>query len=423
MSTAMKPKVRAIEPITLPDDGRGRVGLRDPSRKVEHVLSVPQHVIPIISLMDGTRTLPKIQEEFKTQFGCELPLTLLDSVVESLEEALFLESEAFADHEMELNESYRTARMREAAFAGTNGAYPADPAELRPFLRRFFTHELGPGESDSQLRQGRICGAIIPHIDFQRGGHSYAHVYRRLAESEPADTYVILGTNHFGSGGAFTLTRSDFITPLGRVDVDQQLVERLVAAGGEQVLADEFDHKHEHSVEFQAVFLRYLHDSLYGANGSGPSFTIVPILCGGFHELMRTGRRPWDDPQVRAFLDELRRIATGDQPRVCVVASADLAHVGARFGQDGQLTPRLLRKLECCDRDMLRHVQRLDANGFYDFIAREDDRRSVCGFASIFTLLATSPARQAQLLRYDQAIEKEGETPHSVVTFAGMVLR
>jgi hypothetical protein len=415
-----RPKIRNLEPVVLPDDEQ-RVAIRDPRGLVEEMLVVSRIVLPALGLMDGTRTLAQIQDGFEQAVGTKLPLETLERIIEALDKTLFLDNERFAEHEAEAVRRFREAGRREAAFAGTQAAYPADPDELRRFLGKFFTAKHGPGQPDPGRRNGLVHGAVVPHIDLQRGGHSYAHVYRRLAESEPADVYVILGTNHHGGGETYTLTRNDFITPLGKVDVDRPLTDAFVAACGERLLADELSHRGEHSVEFQAVFLRYLHDQLH-AGGGVPPFTIVPVICGGFHALMRASRRPTDDPHVRAFLDVLRQAVAAGERRVCVLASADLSHVGAKFGHEDPITTRLLRKLEHCDREMLAHLERLDAEGFYDYIVAEEDRRNVCGFTSIYTLLATTSAARAETLRYDQAVEKADDHPHSVVTFTSAVL-
>ena len=86
------------------------------------------------------------------------------------------------------------------------------------------------------------------------------------------------------------------------------------------------------------------------------------------------------------------------------------------------VTARSLRKLEASDRDTLRAFMEMDADGFFDGLSAELNQRQVCGLASMYTLLATTPARRANLYRYDQAVEQAGEMQHSVVTYASIVL-
>ena len=51
-------------------------------------------------------------------------------------------------------------------------------------LDGFFLHPDGPGAVDGAA-SGPLAGILAPHIDFQRGGPTYAWAYRALAESEP----------------------------------------------------------------------------------------------------------------------------------------------------------------------------------------------------------------------------------------------
>ena len=48
---------------------------------------------------------------------------------------------------------------------------------------------------------------------------------------------------------------------------------------------------------------------------------------------------------------------------------------------------------------------------------REKDRRKICGFSAIYSLLHLIDAREGKLLKYDQSVEPNSQ---SVVTFASM---
>ena len=102
----------------------------------------------------------------------------------------------------------------------------------------------------------------------------------------------------------------------------------------------------------------------------------------------------------------------------CFVASADLAHVGLRFGDPVPPSPAALQEIERDDRNMLACVENMDADGFFDFVRREEDRRKICGLPPIYMLLKVMNARQGKLLNYQQSVEPNGS---SVVSFASMV--
>jgi len=66
---------------------------------------------------------------------------------------------------------------------------------------------------------------------------------------------------------------------------------------------------------------------------------------------------------------------------------------------------------------MLGHVERVDAEGFFESIKKGRDRRRICGLPAIYTMLQTMNAKEGTLLKYDQAFTSETQ---SVVSFASL---
>ena len=141
----------------------------------------------------------------------------------------------------------------------------------------FFAPPDGPGPINGAATGQPVRGLIAPHIDFHRGGPAYAWAYRDLAERGDADVFVVFGTCHAGMADPFALTRKPFETPLGPVPVERDFVDALAARAGQDCFASELAHRNEHSVEFQAVFLRYLY-------AGRREVTVVPILASFVHE-------------------------------------------------------------------------------------------------------------------------------------------
>ena len=56
-----------------------------------------------------------------------------------------------------------------------------------------------------------------------------------------------------------------------------------------------------------------------------------------------------------------------------------------------------------------------DAGGFFELIARDEDRNRVCGLSPTYTMLEVARPTRGELLRYDQAVELDGT---SCVSFA-----
>jgi hypothetical protein len=91
--------------------------------------------------------------------------------------------------------------------------------------------------------------------------------------------------------------------------------------------------------------------------------------------------------------------------------------VGQKFG-DAEVPNRFtLESLEEDDRSLLAHAERMDAEGFYECLRREKDRRRICGFPPIYTLLHLLGAREGKFLKYGQSLDPATQ---SVVTFASV---
>jgi AmmeMemoRadiSam system protein B len=251
---------------------------------------------------------------------------------------------------------------------------------------------------------------VIPHIDFARGGPCYAWGYHELEGAPFPDRFLILGTVHTPIAEPFALTRKDFETPLGTVETDQGFMDRLLAGAGNGYLRDEPAHRAEHSIELQAVFLRH-------RTPSARPVRIVPVLCGSLHRFVEGRRTPGGDRDIDAFIATLQDTMTALGGRTVVMASADLAHVGPRFGDPHQMTPGQLREVADADRAMLQSVEAGDAEAFFRAVARDGDRRRVCGLPPIYTLLRLLPGARGRLLRYSQWPDPQG-----TVTFAAVAL-
>jgi hypothetical protein len=66
---------------------------------------------------------------------------------------------------------------------------------------------------------------------------------------------------------------------------------------------------------------------------------------------------------------------------------------------------------------MLEYAKNMDGEGFFLSIAREKDRRKICGLPAIYSMLNTLDAGEGTLLKYGQAFTPETQ---SVVTFASL---
>jgi len=205
------------------------------------------------------------------------------------------------------------------------------------------------------------------------------------------------------------MTRKDYDTPLGPAPVARDFVEALASRAGQDCFGSELAHRAEHSIEFQAVFLRYLY-------AGRRDVEIVPVLTSFAHEALARGRGPEDDPRVPRFLEALDATIAASGRRVALVAGADLAHVGPRFGDPEPVSADDLERIGREDREMLAAVEAADAGAFFESVARDDDRRRICGLSPIYALLRALGGGRGALRRYAQWPDPQG-----VVTFASVI--
>jgi hypothetical protein len=385
--------------------GRQVLCLRDPQFYCEGVVYLPAETASILGLFDGQHSLLDIQEAFVRRFGNLLFREQLLEVIQSLDEHYLLESPRFAAHRMAVEEEFRRAQARPACFAGRS--YPAERDALRQQLDRYFRAAEGPRDMPPSPAAAGMRGLVVPHIDFARGGTCYAWGYREVEGAPPVDRWVILGTVHAPIARAFALTRKDFETPLGTVETDQEFLDRLLATVGSEYLEDEPAHRGEHAIEFQAVFLRHRLSQV----------RIVPILCGSHHQFVEERRSPAQDGEIEAFVAGLRDTLAALGGRSVILASADLSHVGPRFGDPRPITPGQLREVADADRQMLAAVEAGDGEALFHAVARDGDRRRICGLPPIYAMLRVLGGVRGRLLRYSQWPDPQG-----TVTFAAVAL-
>jgi AmmeMemoRadiSam system protein B len=408
------PRLRQVEAFPVEHEGRKCVALRDPAGYTASIVLLHGPLLDIVSLLDGEHSVADIQGAMMRRHGELIERRRIEEVVEALDEQGFLDSAGFAERRAAVDQSFLAAPTRPATHAGT--AYPTDAAALRQAIDAYFMPPEGPGpiDGDGASRPERasrpeVKGLIAPHIDFHRGGPAYAWAYRDLAERSQADLFVIFGTCHAGMAHPFALTRKDYASPFGDALVDRDFVDALAARARQDCFGAELAHRVEHSIEFQAVFLRYLYA------GARP-IQIVPILTSFAHEAMLRGRRPDDDPRVPRFLDAVTETIAASGRRVAVVAGADLAHMGPRFGDPEPISATELARIERDDRAMLEPVAAGDPQAFFEAVAADGDRRRICGYSPIYALLRTLGAASGRVKRYGQWPD-----PNGVVTFASVV--
>jgi MEMO1 family protein len=404
------PKLRNVEPVTVVVQGMPAIALKDPLQISENVVCVHRDAVHLLALLDGHHSVLDIQTELTRQAGQIIYIEEIRKLLEKLDAAYLLENERFRAAYRQKVADYRQLPFRPHAHAGMS--YSDDPDVLRDQLRGFFDGPKGPGLPEFFSRGRRPVGLIAPHIDIKAGGPCFAQGYHALASGRPSDLYIVLGTGHAGVEGMFAATGLDFQTPFGIVATDRDFIAQLSRELGKDCTAEEILHSNEHVIEFQAIFLQYL-------LGDRHDFSIVPILCSISHHyfedhgMFDAQKRMFDD-----FCGAVREVCRRMGKTVCFIASADLDHIGPRYGDDFVPHEGTVRKALERDSRLLTHLGRMEVDEFVRLVIQDNDAARICGFSPITTMLHCMDATEGTVLALDFARVDER---NSFVSFSSMI--
>ena len=241
------------------------------------------------------------------------------------------------------------------------------------------------------MNQGNpIKGIVAPTYEPKEAGPLYAWAYKELKEAVTPDVFVIIGICHAGLETGIAVTDRDFETPLGVVPVNRPIIEQLRKISGEEFFEEDIRHQHEHSIEFQLPFLQC-------AMGSQKPISIVPVLCSFSPSVLADPQEKSLFERIDTFLRTLKEASAATKQEVCVIAGANLAHIGLRYGDQKPPTDFSFHRCMQTDLEMLKKVEELKPEEFAQFILTEGDKRHILGFSAIFLLLKLIQAEKGEV--------------------------
>ncbi|MDD3845641.1 MAG: AmmeMemoRadiSam system protein B [Syntrophorhabdaceae bacterium] len=393
-----RPKLRFIEAVPFEQEGQELILLRDAAGVVEQALAVSRDVAFMVSLMDGTRTLRDIQAEFMRTVGEMVYLEHIEDLVRVMEENFFLEGDRYDTYVKELRDEYCNAPVRKAYLAGKG--YASNRMELLSFLDEMFD-----GSVENVVPSGEVAGILAPHIDYERGIKVYREIYPYLRRGAKP-LIVIFGTSHRFTEGLWSISLKDFETPLETISCGQGLRELIEGNDLLKRYIDEWPHRSEHSIELQLPLIQFMIQE---------DFEVLPILTGSMHEYVG-GMKGTDDEEVRLLTENLRNVLHAYGKPYCILSGADLAHIGAQFGDRYPLDGMTLESSRQKDAGLLEHIRNVDGDAFFRAIQNEGDSRRICGLTPIFFQLKLLEGCTSDIVSYEQWTDGQ-----SSVSFAGGV--
>jgi hypothetical protein len=410
------PRLRPLLLIPISDGQREVVLVQDPMGVVPGQPLLAVESLGLLQLFDGATSLTDITAALMRESKDLRVANMVRDFVSKVDHLLMLDSPRFQRVWREIRDAYHPLEIRQAAFDGRS--YPADRESLLKFLE---AHYAAASESQSAVagspaaeprgRVGAPRALLAPHLDPRRSGKAMAMAYRELdpglADREPLRV-IVFGTGHAMFGDWFALTSKHFETPLGRLECDRRFVDALARRVGSAAFEAEIAHRDEHSIEFQAVYLKHRF-------GDRP-VRMVPILCGGFHGLLDEGKHPREVPEIEVWIAALRDTVRELGGSTVYVAGVDFSHVGPRFG-DPAVDERTHTEVEAKDRACLEAARAGDPNAWFAAIAEHDDSTRICGLSPTYAMLRCAEPGTGRLLHYDRSDEPD----HSFVTIASMI--
>ena len=393
--------------------GRPYLYLEPPHGLAENGVLVPRDLTPILVLADGSRDAVELRRAMSLQTGIDLSPSEMDDVLASLDRALLIENGAYSDAVARALSEYRSLPYRKPSHAGP--VYPPDPEGLSAMLAGYESKTDGDGRE--RVEPGRLVGVVSPHIDYHRGGTTYAELWMRAQPHlDDVDLVLMFGTDHSGGPGALTLTRQCYATPLGRLPTDVGLVDGLAEAiGQDAAYEEEIHHLGEHSIELVSVWMHHYM--------GGRECLMAPVLCGSFYGFTNGDGAPADDERLSRAIDYLAEATKGR--RTLAVAAGDLAHVGPAFGDAEPVDEAGREKVRREDEASMEAVLRGDSERFFEISKRERDSRRLCGLPPIYMMLrylerAGMTSLSGEEFGYDQC--PADEWGGSLVSIVGVLL-
>ena len=249
---------------------------------------------------------------------------------------------------------------------------------------------------------------IVPHIDFRVNFDLYAETYAHWRDRNwfPSRV-VILGVGHRCPSELACLP-AGFQTPLGEVKADTDLFAKISSRLPFPLGKETRGFQGEHSIEFVVIWLQALRDLFFPDR----SFTILPILCGGFQNSVETGQPPTSDSSESLFAHALAE--TSEDPDTAWVASIDGCHVGPRFQHPFAADSKVRARVATWEKKLWSLASSQTLEPFFQHLSTNQNGFYFDGVGVLHTLMAGQKLRAET----QPAVQWHEPTDQSIVSFS-----
>ena len=266
--------------------------------------------------------------------------------------------------------------IRKPAVSGS--FYSGDATQLKGDIEGFVVKD---------CTKQSVLGIISPHAGYMYSGRVAGNLYSKV---NIPDTVIILSPNHTGYGVPYSIwPGGKWRTPLGDVEVDEEVVNELVYLC-DLIEKDQEAHVYEHAAEVQIPFIQYFNPLV--------KIVVMVISARNIGDLKTIGK------STSQVIQKLR-------PDALVVASSDMTHHESQTSVN--------RK----DKIAINEVLSLNEDSLYRKV--HDMHITMCGIYPAVTMLVCSKERgatKAELVRYETSGDVTGDYDH-VVGYAGILIK
>lgn len=348
----------------------------DPYGVSEQSLWLSKPALAIATMLSDHEDLEAFQADVERRAGVKIPLEQLQSIVTALDEAGFLDTPATRERLDAAEREFLAGGVRPMFLA--DRSFPGEVERFKGFAREF--RALAP----ARTRTGPLKGLVLPHLELTSVPEVYGAALEALKETPAPERVLLVGVAHKPIEELAAGLALDIETPLGRLPVDREAFAALAAALPFPLANSPLAFRQEHSIEFPAALL---HEAW------PQGFRVVPIVVSGT-----------DDPAELARLEQAIK-GLNEQFPCFPVASVDLSHVGARFG-DPDLHEEVAASTEELDRAYLEAIAAGRFRRAFEGVTSTGNPTRIDAYASVQALHPLLVG-EGEVLAYKLAIETQ----------------
>jgi len=261
--------------------------------------------------------------------------------------------------------------------------YPADAGSLREMVQSFLAQAQVPEIS------GRIFAVLSPHAGYIYSGPVAGYAYKAIQATGKKKFVIIAPSHHYPGPGKVAVLNADYYqTPLGKVRINREKVQKLFEQG-DWVTTDFNYFSSEHSAEVQIPFLQII---------AGEQLEIVVIV-------MPDPSREMTEKLAKALLKVF------PEPDWIFIASSDLSHYH----------PDSIAK--SIDRNTLNLIEQLASDQLYQEGIGPSRTAELCGLGPVIAVMdafKSAGGAKVKILDARNSYDTAKMDPERVVGYAAV---